>query len=375
MQDQTTLPESLLTSGRVRLLLRWLLVVATGALALFAGARAPSPFLSGLLLAFILSNVLLMLLPRAVIARRPVEFALFVGDVAVVSLAIYLADLAAADFFLIYFLLILASTLGKSLPAIMGMAIGVCAVYAALTAMQGLEADGRALASYLRVAFLFAMAVFYGGLADLALREQRRRREYQELSRMDPLTGLPNRRAFDEQFARELTRACRFGRPLSCIVIDLDRFKTVNDQHGHMAGDDLLREMARVLAEGTRRYDFLARWGGDEFAMVLPETDPATAEQTAERLRARVAGHRFGAGGQTVNVTLSLGGATWTPEAGRHVGEAVLIGRADEALLHAKRDGGNRGVFLPLKGSEGSDPDGVAPVTPADAGTAPPAAG
>lgn len=148
------------------------------------------------------------------------------------------------------------------------------------------------------------------------------------LARHDALTGLENRRAFDEELPRELSRANRSGRPLSIAMIDLDHFKLYNDAHGHQAGDELLASAARAWSDVLRADDRLVRYGGEEFVLLLPDCELDGALVIAERIRELVPG------GQTC----SVGVAQWRP------GESAesLLRRADDALYDAKRDGRDR---------------------------------
>ena len=182
-------------------------------------------------------------------------------------------------------------------------------------------------------------------LRDVTVRERMRqelKRAYDEverLARTDPLTGLANRRHFMETLEREVERSERYGRPLSLVALDMDHFKAVNDSHGHAAGDDVLREAARALRAVCRDVDTAARLGGEELALILPETDAAGARTVAERLREHIVStaHRSPAG-EAFRVTASLGVAT-----ARHgaTGEALLQA-ADEALYRAKGAGRNQ---------------------------------
>ncbi len=163
-------------------------------------------------------------------------------------------------------------------------------------------------------------------LADLAL-----------ASRRDPLTGLPNRRAFDEDLAREVARAARTGEPLAVVMLDLDRFKAVNDGYGHAAGDAVLRALAARAQGAVRAGDVVARLGGEELGLLLPGADLARAAEVAERLRAALAALPVDAAGHALAVTASLGCAVLAP------GEPpeALVARADARLYDAKRDGRN----------------------------------
>lgn len=150
------------------------------------------------------------------------------------------------------------------------------------------------------------------------------------LARLDGLTGLPNRQAFVDRCAAELNRALRFQRPLTLILLDGDRFKAVNDQRGHAAGDQALQATARILREGTRQYDLVARLGGDEFVILLPETAAQDAEKVTQRLQAALATVTF------APLTYSIGAATFCP--GRW-NVAECLAHTDRLLYSAKQSG------------------------------------
>jgi len=166
--------------------------------------------------------------------------------------------------------------------------------------------------------------------------------ELERLARTDPLTGLANRRHFMEELESEVERAQRYGRPLSVVLLDLDHFKRVNDTYGHAAGDDVLRGAARALKSVCRDVDVAARLGGEELALILPETDVVGARTVAERVRERIAGQSHTApSGERFTVTASLGVATARDDT--RTGEDLLHA-SDEALYKAKDDGRNRVV-------------------------------
>lgn len=165
------------------------------------------------------------------------------------------------------------------------------------------------------------------------------RDEAQHLAATDPLTGISNRRHFVDAAERSIAQSVRYGRPATLLVIDLDGFKAINDTHGHLVGDALLKEMVRICRRSLRDADLLGRLGGDEFAGLLPETPGAMGLVTAERLRAAVSAGSFQPEGCRVELSVSIGVAALSREA--RTFDAVLR-LADAALYEAKRKGRNR---------------------------------
>ena len=177
------------------------------------------------------------------------------------------------------------------------------------------------------------------GLED-GLREARAQMEF--LAMHDSLTGLFNRRAIQEFAEAELKRATRTSAPISVLLMDLDHFKSVNDQHGHTAGDQALRLFAEILQESIRLYDRIGRWGGEEFLCVMPNTPPGTAVQAAERIRSAVVDASLALpGGETLGLSVSIGvaGVLKTDEL---LKVDKLVSASDEALYRAKHEGRNR---------------------------------
>jgi diguanylate cyclase (GGDEF)-like protein len=164
-----------------------------------------------------------------------------------------------------------------------------------------------------------------------------------EASATDALTGGYNRRHMEEALASELTRSARFGRPLSVIMFDLDNFKAVNDTLGHAAGDDVLRVIHDAAQEALREVDTIARFGGDEFLILLPETDTPAGRGVAQRLRTSTNAalrNNYGSNSLETKVTLSMGLLTVNQEEPMPAAEA--ISRVDGLLYEAKRGGKNR---------------------------------
>jgi diguanylate cyclase (GGDEF)-like protein len=187
-----------------------------------------------------------------------------------------------------------------------------------------------------REVFLYLLGQATASVENLALHEM-----VSEQAVTDELTGLANNRAFNDKMEKEAARATRFGHELSLLIVDLDDFKRVNDVHGHLQGDEVLRAAAGILRAESRGIDEPARYGGEEFVVALPETDHEGAVEVAERIRAQLAEVSVplleGAG--EVAVTASIGVATIPDDAG---GVKELIAVADAALYEAKRAGKNR---------------------------------
>jgi len=173
--------------------------------------------------------------------------------------------------------------------------------------------------------------------ATLELQKQKHAAERE--ARIDPLTGLNNRRAFLERSERDVQRAGRYRTPIALIMLDLDHFKAINDTHGHPVGDRVLVELAAVLLKSMREVDIVGRLGGEEFAILMPDTNAEAAVQAAERLSHAVGAMALDVDGQTIACTASFGISAM------EVGDGSihdLLLRADRALYLAKQRGRNR---------------------------------
>lgn len=186
-----------------------------------------------------------------------------------------------------------------------------------------------------------AVEVFSDDSAVMMAREDAQRARRDALT--DALTGLPNRRLLDTALEGRLENLSRYGWQFGLLIVDIDHFKAVNDEYGHAFGDSVLVTVAETLRGAVRAGDVLARWGGEEFAVLVESSDERGLEEAAERLRVLVARSETRAGGTTTTVFVSVGGALATTEDSAD----TLFARADKALYQAKNDGRNRTRIAP----------------------------
>lgn len=189
----------------------------------------------------------------------------------------------------------------------------------------------------------------YRALRDMQVELERKNKELERLSSLDGLTGIANRRRFDEYLEQEWMRAARDNKHLSLILTDIDHFKAYNDNYGHQGGDEILRKVAHALERAINRPgDMVARYGGEEFVVVLPDTDLEGAEQVAEALRRAVEELDIPHAHSTAadHVTISLGASCIVPREGGL--PKTLIETADEGLYEAKHNGRNRVYSKPV---------------------------
>jgi diguanylate cyclase (GGDEF)-like protein len=204
-----------------------------------------------------------------------------------------------------------------------GRVVGALTVWSAQEISQAAISDLETIAPY----------------AASQLEHARQLGRMRELAERDALTGLYNRRAFDQHLDGEIARFDRYRRPFAVVMFDIDHFKKVNDTHGHDAGDEVLRKVGQIIASSLRDVDTAARYGGEEFTTLLPETDKLQAVELAERIRRRVETAELTWQGVTIPLTISAGVAA-IPERG--VAPADVVNAADQLLYEAKRSGRNR---------------------------------
>ena len=188
----------------------------------------------------------------------------------------------------------------------------------------------------------------FNTLLDTRVKERTRALEeansmLESLSTTDALTGIFNRRNFDEKLRYEYSRALRYHTTLSCIMFDIDFFKKVNDTHGHLFGDEVLRMIGKTLKEELRSHDIFARYGGEEFVILLPETTAECANKVAEKLRVLISEKVVTKDEVSTTVSVSLGIAELNQERMKNGND--LVENADKAMYHAKNTGRNRMVL------------------------------
>jgi two-component system cell cycle response regulator len=221
--------------------------------------------------------------------------------------------------------------------------------------LRGLEAGADAhLTMPVEPAELAARLAAARRVIDLERSLRLTNEEVRALSMRDPLTGIYNRVYLMERLPQELKRSQRYGHPLSVIMCDIDHFKEVNDQHGHRAGDQILKDIVNRIAGSIRiDVDWIARYGGEEFLIVLPETDLPSSYIVAERLRRLIAEFPFRLRGKELCITSSFGVTSYQPvRQGEKVSSDLLMEQADEFLYQAKREGRNA-----VRGARAHEPE------------------
>ena len=346
--------ETIRTYDRVVRIASWVFLLAVTTIVGVTGLWPDSQTAIFLLLALggVFVLVIHDLLPST--ALGPAKFVLE-GSVAitVATVLVALTGGAASPFFFVYPLIVGGAALVVSPPVTLGLA-ATAAIGYLLAVMLG--SPPAALSNPITVATVginLTAMVLLAYIATVIAREQRSTRDAAiRLSTIDPLTSLFNRGFFFAALEREIARSARSGRGFCLLMMDLDELKAINDRLGHFHGDRVLAAVGQVVSDGVRRIDTAARYGGDEFVVLLPETDPTGAFVLAEKIRIGVNDLELNLPEEAVRPSLSVGVVSY-PDDGQTADELMIS--ADRAMYTSKRAGKNRvtGVSVP-------DPSGVA---------------
>jgi diguanylate cyclase (GGDEF)-like protein len=328
---------------RVVRIVSWVFILATSTIVAVTGLwpqTQPAIFVL-LALAGIFVLVFHDLLPST--ALGPAKFVVE-GSVAITfaTLLIVLTGREASPFFFVFPLIVGGAALVVSPPVTLALAAVASLGYLiALTAGATAPLAPNTIAT---VAINLTALILLAYVAMVIAREQRRARDAAiRLSTVDPLTGLYNRTFFFAAVDREIARSARSGRGFCLLMMDLDELKAINDRHGHFIGDRVLRGVGDVIAEGVRRIDIAARYGGDEFVVLLPETEVTGAYVLAEKIRLGVAD--LTVPGTEVRSSMSVGVVSF-PDDGRTSDELMIS--ADQAMYSSKHAGKNRVMGIPV---------------------------
>jgi diguanylate cyclase (GGDEF)-like protein len=268
------------------------------------------------------------------------------GSVAVTfaTLLVVLTGRDQSPFFFTFPLFVGGAALVISPRVTFGLATAACLAYIVAIAPPG--SGGLPPRTVAIVGINITALILLAYVAMVIAREQRRARDAAiRLSTIDPLTGLFNRTFFFAAVEREIARSARSGRGFCLLMMDLDELKTINDRHGHFFGDRVLRGVGEVIRSSGRRIDTSARYGGDEFVVLLPETDASGAFVLAEKIRLGVADLRVDVSGTLIQPSVSIGVVSY-PEDGRTSDELMIT--ADTSMYHSKRTGKNRVTGVPV---------------------------
>ena len=317
--------------------LRWLVITVSSYLLLFTHETLLSAdFIHVFVLLYVATNLSLYGLDAQSFESIAFPAALVFADTIALSFALAIAGQLGSDFYLSYFLIIVIASLWKDMRWSLGFALLLSVFYTYLLFL----AESLTTSLLLRIPFVLAASIFYSYFVQLVSNEQALRQKAETEARRDFLTGLPNRQAYQERITDEAERSKRYKRNLSLLMVDIDDFKKVNDTLGHDCGDIVLQNVASQLTRSIRQVDFVARIGGEEFVIVLPETDLCGAIDLANRLRTAVKARVIETPQAKLSVTVSIGvGSGVLSDSADH---RQMIFDADQALYVAKRSGKDR---------------------------------
>ncbi|HWP59645.1 MAG TPA: GGDEF domain-containing protein [Candidatus Acidoferrales bacterium] len=318
--------------------LRWLVVITCAYLLL----SAPETLLAenlvhGFVLLYIVTGLALYFVPERVFDSSYFYSPLVIFDTLAITFSLVVARQLETDFYLTYFVVIIICATWKdprwsvSITALISLLYGYLLFY---------TVEAVTASMFLRVPFLFAMSVFYSYFVQLVVAERHLRRKAEQEALRDPLTGLFSRREFERRLEIEFARAKRYRRRLSLLMLDIDNFKQVNDTHGHPWGDRVLARIAEDLQRQTRLSDLVCRFGGEEFVIILPETDLEDAALVANRVREAIKQRPFRTDSGPFYVTASIGVSSTT--ARDYASATELLTGADKMLYVAKSRGKDR---------------------------------
>jgi diguanylate cyclase (GGDEF)-like protein len=267
-------------------------------------------------------------------------------DAVLATLIIQYTGQEQSPFVFLYYLVLLAAAVSIGVRYTFFLAGLITAAYVLISGIniQRLLLEPNAfIYIWADIISLWLVAYLAAFLADETAKARRgvaeAREKFESFSKIDWLTGLYNMKQFDVLGVQEVARAERYGHPLALLMVDSDYLKAINDTYGHQKGDQLISDMARIITEHARASDTVIRYGGDEFLVVLPETDALASSFLAERIRAAVEEHGLQVGPTKVKTTASVGVASYPKDALDPTG---LVARADAALRHSKQMGRNR---------------------------------
>jgi diguanylate cyclase (GGDEF)-like protein len=321
--------------------LRWPIILVSACMLLFTEADfQPGAIEYAIVLGHVVSNVVLYFIDEKRLKSTRVFLTLVLLDTLTLTYTLVVTHNLGSELYHTYFLIIAAAAFWKDVRCSLGLALIVALVYGCLLFWT----EGLETAKIMRIPFLFTASIFYGYFAQLAANEHALRKSAEQQSQTDFLTGLPNRRFFQDRLDEEFARGLRYGRPLSLLILDVDNFKVVNDSLGHPCGDSVLQNIGKILIQSKRGCDCAARVGGEEFAVILPETDLEGALVFGERLCREIRERPVQTETNTLSVTVSIGASSQTVRTGT---ADDLYAEADKALYRAKSGGKNRVESLP----------------------------
>jgi diguanylate cyclase (GGDEF)-like protein len=346
---------------RVVRIVSWVFILATSTIVALTGLwRDAEPAIFALLAAaglFVL--VIHDLMPAGALGTA--KFVLE-GSVAITfaTLLVVLTGRDQSPFFFTFPLIVGGAALVVSPRITLALASAACLAY--IVAIVPPAGGGIPPETVAVVGINITALVLLAYVATVIAREQRRARDAAiRLSTIDPLTSLYNRTFFFAAVESEIARSARSGRGFCLLMMDLDELKQINDLHGHFFGDRVLRGVGEVIRAGGRKIDTAARYGGDEFVVLLPETDPTGAFVLAEKIRLGVADLRVDVAGTLLQPSVSIGVVSY-PDDGRTSDELMIT--ADSSMYRSKREGKNRVTGVPVVGVSEIDADEIAPVGP-----------